>query len=182
MGSNKLLLPLGDSTVIDQFLQTFPYHLFQKVILVTGDEQIGKIAHIYDVTISYNHNPATGKSGSIHCGLAESTARDGVMFTVADQPFLTQDIFRTILEYFNRNSQSIVYPAVNGAPRNPVIFSTAFRNDLEVLRGDSGGRILFDQYPDKALAVPFDSADEFMDIDTPQTYQEAVSRWNHKTS
>lgn len=177
MGSNKLLLPLGDSTVIDQLLQTFPYHLFQKVILVTGDEQIGKIAHTYDVTISYNHNPASGKSGSIHCGLAESTARDGVMFTVADQPFLTQDIFRTILEYFRQNNQTIVYPEVNGVPRNPVIFPAVFLNDLEELRGDSGGRTLFDQYPDKTLAVPFDSADDFMDIDTPQTYQDVVSRW-----
>ncbi len=44
MGCNKLLLPLGDSTVVEQFLGRFPYALFQKVIVVYGDRQVAAIA------------------------------------------------------------------------------------------------------------------------------------------
>lgn len=178
MGSNKLLLPLGDSTVIDQFLKTFPYQLFQKVILVTANEEVGQIAKNHQTTICYNDNPAAGKSGSIQCGLTASTARDGIMFTVADQPFLTQEVIRKILDCFSSNHRRIVYPEVDGTPGNPVIFPTAFRANLMALQGNSGGRTLCKQFADKTLAVPFESAEIFMDIDTPQTYQDAVARWN----
>ena len=92
MGCNKLLLPLGGSTVLDQFLSGFPYALFENVIVVHGEGEVAAIARRYPVVLCHNQNPEAGKSHSIHLGLSVSTAEDGVLFAVADQPLLTSGV------------------------------------------------------------------------------------------
>lgn len=52
MGSNKLLLPLGKSTVIGSFLESFPYELFQEVILVYSDDRVKAAVSHLPVTVS----------------------------------------------------------------------------------------------------------------------------------
>ncbi len=182
MGTNKLLLPLGETTVIDQFLKTFPYHFFSSVIVIASDEQVTEIARKHTVKVCNNNNPAAGISGSIRHGLAASKATDGFLFTVADQPFLTHEIFQKLLTCFSADIRNIVFPEVNGTPRNPVIFPATLRADLLSLQGDNGGRTLYSRHPDITRSVQFNSAEDFLDIDTPQTYQEAVVRWNQTNS
>jgi molybdenum cofactor cytidylyltransferase len=178
MGCSKLLLPLGDSTVIGQFLSRFPYVVFQKVIVVYGDQQVASIARKYPAILCHNQNPEAGKSHSIQLGLSVSTAEDGIMFAVADQPLLTSGTIRTLVETFGReNSKKIVVPEVAGRPANPVIFPATCRSEFAELHGDSGGRQLIIKQPERVCYVPFASGEEFCDVDTPEKYQEVVAKW-----
>ena len=178
MGSNKLLLPLGNSTVIGQFLDRFPFALFKKVIVVYGDPLVGSIAREYPVLLCHNQNPEAGKSHSIQQGLTVSTAEGGIMFAVADQPLLTSNTIKTLLEIFGKNkSKKIVVPEVAGKPANPVIFPATCRGEFAELHGDSGGRQLFIKQQERVCYVSFASGKEFCDVDTPEKYQQILANW-----
>ncbi len=178
MGCNKLLLPLGDSTVIGQFLGRFPFALFQEVIVVYGDPQVGAIAREYPVQSCHNKNPEAGKSHSIQLGLAMSTAEGGVMFAVADQPLLTSGSIKILLEkFYKENAKKIIVPNVAGKPANPVIFPASCRAEFAELHGDRGGRQLLIKQPDRVCYLPFAARDEFCDVDTPEKYQHVLAKW-----
>ena len=178
MGCNKLLLPLGNSTVIDQFLCRFPYAHFQKVIVVYCDQQVATIAGNYPTTLCYNQYAKAGKSHSIQLGLSASTAEDGVMFAVADQPLLSCDTILKLVKIFSKNnSTKIVVPKVAGRPANPVIFPASCRSGFADLQGDSGGRQLILRQPERVCYVSFASEDEFCDVDTPENYQKILVKW-----
>lgn len=176
-GTNKLLLPLGDATVLGRFLARFPFTYFESVIVVYHDEQVAAIAEKFPVTRCCNDNPELGKSRSIRLGLAATEANNGVMFTVADQPLLTPVTLCRLVEVFCDNPDKIVLPEVNGSPANPVTFPADLRPELQKLQGDCGGRQILRRYPERVRAVPFSSGHEFFDIDTPAMYQEAVEQW-----
>ena len=179
MGCNKLLLPLGKSTVVEQVLSRFPYALFQKVIFVYSDRQVAAIAGKYPVALCHNQSPQAGKSNSIQLGLSMCTADDGIMFAVADQPLLTGATIRTLVEMFCRlDCKKIIVPEVAGRRANPVIFPVSCRREFAELRGDSGGRQLIARELGRVCAVPFTTGDEFCDVDTPEKYQQIVKKWS----
>ncbi len=179
MGCNKLLLPLGGSTVLGQFLSGFPYDLFENVIVVHGERDVAAIARRYPVVLCHNHNPEAGKSHSIQLGLSVSTAEDGILFAVADQPMLTGGVIASLIEiFYKKKCQKIIVPKVQGVPANPVIFPATCRDELAVLQGDSGGRQLLGRQPDRVCYIPFASGKEFCDIDTPEQYHRVVAEWS----
>lgn len=177
MGGNKLLLPLGHTTVIGHFLSCFPYELFEKVILVFSDERVKEIGKKYPVEICYNTTPEHGKSHSIQIGLQASEAEDGTMFFVADQPLLQASTIAKLVVEFKHNKDAIVVPSVHGKTANPVIFPSDCRTALLRLKGDCGGRQIVWQNLHRVSFISFDSEDEFVDIDTLPIYKKVINQW-----
>lgn len=177
MGENKLLLPLGDATVLEQFLRTFPYELFQQVILVVADQRVGALGGQFPLTICQNDAPEKGKSHSIRLGLGGVDQHHGVMFLVADQPLLKNKTIQRLVQVFAEDMSRIVVPEARGQGRNPVIFPQAMRSELNTLQGDDGGRLLIARYPQLVRPVRFDDAGQFVDIDGVDTYHHIKNQW-----
>lgn len=177
MGENKLLLPLGDSSVMHIFLGNFPYEIFREVIVVVADERVAAIGREFPVTLCRNTNPEQGKSHSIRLGLAASAATDGILFAVADQPFLQGSTIRKLVDVFCKEKNRIVVPEVLGLLRNPVLFPACLRAELLGLHGDAGGRMVIKQHPELVRCVPFADEAQFVDIDTPDAYNEVIDLW-----
>ncbi len=177
MGSNKLLLPLGHSTVLGQFLHRFPFDLFEKMIVVYSDKSVAKVAEQFPVELCHNKSPETGKSHSIQLGLKACRTKNAIMFFVADQPLLQQTTIKKLVRLSEKNPDHIILPEVNGTPRNPVVFPPEFNYELNVLQGDCGGREVIKNNPGKIVRQSFHSADEFEDIDTVEMYQKIVDQW-----
>ena len=182
MGENKLLLPLGDMPVIELFLAKFPYELFQTVCLVVADEGVATIGREFPLVLCRNDRPEEGKSYSIRLGLTACKAKDGILFAVADQPFLQATTVQKLVDVFRQEKSRIVLPKVNNTPRNPVIFPACLRGELQGLRGDSGGRRVIRKHPEQVRYVFFDDESQFVDIDTPDMYRQAKIKWLQKTS
>lgn len=180
MGTNKLLLPLGNSTVISQFLGQFPFAQFENVIVIYHDQQVADIARTFPLSLSHNDNPRAGKSHSIKLGLAATNSLNGILFAVADQPLLKPDSISRLIDTFCDNLQRIVLPEVNGSLANPVIFPAELRSELQEMEEDQGGRELIRRYPERILSVPCVSEHEFYDIDTLAMYQTVVALWNQE--
>jgi len=176
-GVNKLLLPLGGKPVITRVLDNFPFVLFTRTVIVFSHPEVRDIASVYPLLPVYNATPERGQSGSIRLGLEACEDADGTLFLVADQPLLKQVTIVTLAEAFRDNPEAIVIPQANGSSRNPVFFPRACLPQLKSLDGDTGGRVVIRQNPERLITVQFDDPEEFTDIDTPETYARLSRNW-----
>ena len=141
----------------------------EKKILVTQPSQERFILegrnHGYEIAL--NADPALGISESIRIGLrkAGSGHTDGFLFSVADQPFLSDKTVIKILERFAKDPSKIVAPAAAGMKGNPVVFPAAFYEELCRLQGDSGGKQIIRRHPESVATIEADEK-ELRDIDT----------------
>ena len=69
------------------------------------------------------------------------------------------------------HAKGIVIPIFQGRQGNPVIFSAGFFSQLRQLKGDVGGRVLFNAYPEASCRVPVETCGVCFDLDTPEDYQ-----------
>ena len=69
----------------------------------------------------------------------------------------------------------IVLPTVDQQRGHPVVFSRTFRNDLLLLRGDTGARSILERYPEAVDEIPVSDPGILLDIDTKDDLQDIAS-------
>jgi molybdenum cofactor cytidylyltransferase len=170
MGTNKLLLPFSGTTLVEKFLDSFPFSAFHETIIVVADDAVFSRVDKYPISICFNNCQDEGQSRSVELGLGRSCAKDGVMFFVADQPLLRSATIKKLITKFREYPMSIIVPRVNGKNRNPVIFPHIFREELAALQGDVGGKEVMKKHIKEVVYLDFDDIHEFTDVDTPAQY------------
>jgi molybdenum cofactor cytidylyltransferase len=172
MGENKLLLPFKESSIIEEFLKTFPYNIFDKVILVYSDNSIAKIAMKFPLKLV--ENKTNYKGNTIKLAQSELMDIKATMYFVADQPLLTIKTIKKLVSEFVKNSDKIIIPAVTNKTFNPVIFPLSTYNDLINLENNQSGKAILQKHNDKINYVYFDDEKEFMDIDEKKDYEALI--------
>jgi molybdenum cofactor cytidylyltransferase len=110
-----------------------------------------------------------GMGTSIACGVRQLVALDAsldaALILVCDQPALDATVLRTFLHAAVVDRASI-HLADYGSERGPpVIFPSAFFDELLALRGDSGAREIHRRHADAVHTVAFPGG--AVDVDTP---------------
>ena len=174
MGSQKLLLPLGTSTIIEQAIDNLLNSRVDEVIVVLGhraEEVVTKIGR-KPLRIVVNPHYQQGMSTSIIAGLnlIDSNAK-AVMIALADQPAISSKTIDKLIEEFQRHNKGIAIPVYQGNRGHPVIFSIKYKSALLKLTGDVGGRGIIEKHRDDILEIPVDSKDINVDIDALSDYK-----------
>ncbi len=171
MGENKLLLDLNGKPLIEYLLEALPYDLFHTVIVVLANDTASIVERKnYRIESIINTTPERGQNFSITLGLRNSPFSIGYCFFVADQPFISRKTIEALAHTFLDNPHKIVIPQVEGQNGNPVFFPSCCRQELLELRGDSGGKTVIKNHPEKVLLFPCNNRQEFFDIDTPEEF------------
>lgn len=194
MGTNKLLLEYRGMTFIENTLEKVLKENFYEFAIVTSDKKVKKKAQDYmknletdekKIYIIDNKKSEKGQSESIKIGLKTLGKCDGYMFFSCDQPFLTSDTIKKILQNFR--TKGITIPEYNGKRSLPVIFGENFKDELLKLEGDTGGKTVISNHQDKIKIVEIENPYEGKDIDTKEDYemlkkgeQDVYSRNNNK--
>ncbi len=180
LGRNKLLLPLGDETVIRKTAKAVLAAAVSDVILVTGHEEALVKQAVRGLNVRLKHNPryAQGQSTSMVAGVeAASEAADAYLFVLGDQPLLTPGIVNDMISLYqtSRPDTLVVAPAFEGRRGNPTLFSAFLRNELLQTSGDAGGRGIIQRLekesPGKIVFLHLPNDDIFLDIDTEKDYE-----------
>ncbi len=121
-----------------------------------------------------------GMGSSIAAGIAalgpaaQGNECAGALVVPGDMPGLTPALVRRLTEAFERNAAArIVYAALDGAQRNPVLWPRRLFPELAALAGETGGKAILARHPGDAVAVAA-TASEVADIDTPDD----LARWS----
>ncbi|MBA3008957.1 MAG: nucleotidyltransferase family protein [Proteobacteria bacterium] len=168
----KQLLPLGGRAVLAHVVENALAAGLDPIILVLGHQaqEIMAAMDVSQVRVVVNPLYRTGMAGSVRAGLgAVPSFCDGAMFLLGDQPLVDKAVLLKLIKAFT--GSNIVIPAFEGRQGNPVIFGAGFFSQLQQLKGDRGGRVLFDAYPDHIRQVPVETDSVCFDLDTPEDYE-----------
>jgi len=176
MNRNKLLLSLGEETILERVIKAAKNSSLDEIILVYNNEDVKKIAEKHGVTTVYNENPDKGQSESMKLGIINANKKTkGYMFIVGDQPFLNSNTINTIINTFKHGNKYIVVPMYNNKRGNPTIFTSELKEALLDVEGDKGGRGVIKEYQGQVVFVPIDDYKLGLDIDTWEEYQKIMN-------
>ena len=183
IGSNKLLYRLNGKCMYRYGLEVvaalWQKGLLDTIVIVTQYEEI-----IYDMEAHFpymktvnNPHPEAGISGSIRlgveklieleekCGKTGSRKREGCMFAVADQPYLTRESLENMVETWEVSKKGILVSENAGRMGNPVIFAYKYYEELKKLEGDVGGKCVLKKHLDDVQMFEM-PASELKDLDS----------------
>ncbi len=174
-GAPKQLLTWRGEPIIRHVARVALEGRLSPVIVVLGSsaEQIAPAINDLPLRIVINNGWENGMSSSIVTGLNEVKNEVGaIVFIQADQPQCPPALICTLSEAHQASMSPIIAPH-NGEQRgNPVLFDASTFDDLAGLKGDTGGRAVFDRYPIEW--VNWQDRGILLDIDTPEDYHELL--------
>jgi CTP:molybdopterin cytidylyltransferase MocA len=117
-----------------------------------------------------NEKWETGIAGSIHAGLGALNALapevEGVLILSCDQPRLTAEHLRALMDTFDSQGQPIIVASFYAGTRGvPAVFPRAYFSELRALRGDKGARALLKEPTGPLIAIDFEGGE--VDVDVP---------------
>ncbi len=173
MGKLKQLMPLGDSTIVEQTIDNLLNSKVNEVIIVLGHkaEEVMKAIVARPVKVIVNPFYQQGMGTSIVTGLnLVSDEAQAVMLALGDQPFVDSQTINKLVDEFNSHNKGIAIPVYQSRRGRPVIFAIGYKNELLALKGDIGGREIIDRHPDDVLEVAVNCEGVCVDIDTEESY------------
>ena len=177
MQTEKLLLVVDGTPMVERVIQAARESLLDEVVLVYQHEEVKRAGEKYHVKTVFNECADEGQSASIKIGLeAVNSGAEGFMFLVGDQPFINAVAINLLITAFKQHPQNIIIPVYNGRCGNPVLFPLTLKNDLLALEGDMGGRVLIEKMPDRIRLINIEDERVGADVDTEEDYKRISKR------
>lgn len=169
-GSNKLKAQVDGASLIRRALDAVPSGLV--TVVVSQYPEILTLAGEYGFEAVLNDQPGLGLSRSVRLGLEKLLDCDGVLFLVADQPWLKRDSAEALAALWAQNPGRIAAMAHGGVRGNPCLFPARFYPELLELTGDRGGSTVIRRHEDTLILLETDAL-ELADVDTPAALEQA---------
>ncbi len=182
MGSaNKLLLPFGETTLIERVVRTVRQSEAGDVIVVLGHEadRVRAVLEGRHVTVVENDRYPEGMTTSIHAGVrAASPEAAGFMICLSDLPLIEPEELNRLIAAFEQaardDERPIVVPTFESRRGNPVLFSAFYKPELLDHKGLMGCKEIVKQNPHHVLEVAMATDHVLRDVDTMEAYQRLV--------
>lgn len=181
MGGNKLLLNWNGKPIIAHVIDKIAGMGFAETILVTGYEAAkikAALGNRADLKIIEAPDHAMGMAASLKAGIkALKPATDAALVILGDMPQISDDLLkRLVAAYQPREGRAIALPVADGKRGNPVLFDRRFFADILQLEGDVGARHIIGSNAEFVAEIPAPSQEIFVDVDTPEAYQELLTK------
>ncbi|NUQ26607.1 MAG: nucleotidyltransferase family protein [Saprospiraceae bacterium] len=178
---NKLLLPLGDSTVLQQTLAAALASEVDEVWVVTGHESERVEAVLQPLGVHFVYNPAyeKGMTSSIQAGVRASGINTGAyLICPGDMPYLKPAHINLLIQQFNAldGQPGILAPVHNGKRGHPVLFSKHFRDEILAHTDPDGCKGIIQRHAGQLMLVEVENEGILHDIDTPEAYTSARNK------
>lgn len=178
---NKLLLPLGEATLIERVVGAVCQSEADEVIVVLGHEarRIRAALDGHDVLFAENDRYREGMTTSIQTGVrTASPDAAGFLICLSDLPLIEPDELNQVIAAFTQNADDderrIVVPTYQGRRGNPVLFSAFYKPDIVAHRGLTGCKEIVKENAHHVLDVPMTTDHILRDVDTMDAYQRLV--------
>ena len=178
MGRPKLLLPWGDSTVIETVLSVLdhPSVVARVVVVRAGNASLGETvrgAGGYIVTPTVE---PTDMCASVRCAL-ETIQRefspqndDGWMLIPADHPTLDRGLIDTLLAAWEQDRPLILVPRAGDRRGHPTLFRWSLAHEVAQIPSDCGLNWLLSEHAADVSELPVSGTAAVTDLDTPEDY------------
>jgi molybdenum cofactor cytidylyltransferase len=176
MGTQKLLLPFGETTVVEAVVATARGSRVDRVIVVLGSDadEVRKKLETSGAAFTINEAYARGMLSSVQAGLKALGGDAGAaVVMLGDQPFLPAMVVDAVIEAYRTNGKGIVIPVFRGRRGHPVLVDMKYRDEVLGLDPADGLRQLMHAHPGDIHEIDVDDANILRDMDTPEDYRAA---------
>ena len=183
MATQKLLLPYRGRTIIGHVVDEVLGSRVDRTLVVTGEDQERVTASLdRAVTFVPNPDPEGDMLSSVRCGVrAVPAGCDAVLILLGDQPAVTGEVIRSIVEARRLHGDSIIVPVYGGRRGHPILIPMRYAREVLTAHDGVGLRGLLMAHPDAVLEVPVDVPGVLEDIDTPEDYRAASGDGDSKS-
>ncbi len=179
MGAPKLLLPLGEKTIIETVVDEILRSKADQTLVVLGAEREkikSKIAN-RPVMIVVNPRFQEGMLSSIQVGFdALPRKTEAVVICLGDQPFIPSSVMDKLIEAFQNTRRGIILPVYKKKRGHPSLIDIKYRQEVKKLSPDIGLRALVHDHPQDLLEVKVDTPHILKDIDKPEDYMRELKK------
>ena len=178
MGCQKLLLPIGNSTMVEKVLDNLRGSGFSRVCAVFSQETDLAVSASREWLIrGINTAPERGQSSSLQIGLEMVPTGEDFCIMLGDLPFAQAADIRALREKFAEMPQdkTCMTPCRDGVFGHPMFYRSIWKKRLSSALGDSGGKKILLEYNEEILRVETPDG-HFRDIDTPREYEASIEK------
>jgi CTP:molybdopterin cytidylyltransferase MocA len=171
-GGTKALATLGGQPLVLHALRALHGAGVDEMIVVTGhDAEAVESVLPPSVRVVRNDAYRDGQSTSLAAALHSlSDDSEAAVILMADQPGITADDVRALIDGFRRTRQAIVRLRYLDGP-GPALLSREIYAEAGHLHGDAGARVLMASHPEWVQEVPIDRVVP-LDVDTPEDLEQ----------
>lgn len=180
MGSPKMLLPWGDTTILEHIISVFANAGVDDILVVTGGAHelvkvvIQECQKKYPVQSVYNQDYMAGNMlSSIQCGLRQLTdTNTGVaMIGLGDQPQIQERSVRLLCAAYLQTQSPLVVPSFQMRRGHPWLVARSLWDELLELNQAQTPRDFLNTHAKDIFYVDMDTPSILADLDTPEDYR-----------
>jgi len=184
MGTNKLVLPFGERTVLAQVISVLQSCPLGEIVVVTGhehekvEEMLGRYPGRKGSGFRFVYNPdyATGEMlSSIQAGLVamrEASHCDAALIVLGDQPLIERRIVEQVIAAHKPGT--VVIPSFNRRGGHPILIDRACWSEVLTLPLNANLREALRAHTDWLRYVEVDRETILRDVDMPEDYSRMV--------
>jgi molybdenum cofactor cytidylyltransferase len=164
-GAPKQLAELDGMPLLEHSVRRLTAAPVERVVVVLGSsaDEIVATVNLHGADTIVCSRWEEGQSASLACGLAALAACEAVVVTLGDQPRVSPDAIRRVIDA--RNGAAAVRATYGGSPGHPVLLEQELFEPLRNVSGDKGARNLLLSV--QVLDIPCDDLGGGADVDTP---------------
>jgi molybdenum cofactor cytidylyltransferase len=169
MGGAKHLIEIEGVAMLERVLRSLAGSrvVGVRVVLRPGDAAGCELVEGLGFAWTLAAEPEHGRAASVRAGVESvDPAAAGLLFALADQPYLLPTDFDSVVSAFEADPQAIVRATYAGEPGSPVLFARRFFPELQSLSPGQGGRAVAMRHPEALQSVAIDP-DRGRDLDRP---------------
>lgn len=179
MGTQKLLLPFGETTVVEAVVRTALDSRLDRALAVLGSDRdaIRIKLEPFGVEFAVNEDFAKGMLSSVQTGfLALPADAEAAVVMLGDQPFLPARVIDAVIEAYRASGKGIVVPAFRGRRGHPILIGLEYRDEVLGLDPEEGLRQLIRAHPEDLFEADVEDANILRDMDQPEDYAGELKR------
>jgi molybdenum cofactor cytidylyltransferase len=175
LGQSKQLLSWGDSTLMGSVLSNVLSADTDKIFVVLGAyrNEIKDKIDLSQANILINENWQSGLGNSIALAAREIDKNhpdiNGVLFVLADQPFISSSHLNAIIKLHNEEKEAIIMTRKESYRGVPVLFPRKFFSELMLLSNDEGAKQIINRNKNQVREVV--TQNDITDIDNLESYK-----------
>lgn len=175
MGQPKMLLPWGETTVLQNVISTFQRAGIEDILVVTGGahRQVEDIVNKSGAHHNFNKEYSNSEMlSSIQCGLVNmATQAQAALIGLGDQPQVREGTVRLICETFRSKRSKVVVPSFQMRRGHPWLVERSLWEELLKMKQPQSPRDFLNKYANEIQYVEVDNPSILADLDTPEDYQ-----------
>ena len=177
MGSPKLLLPWGNSTVLEHIISTLQRAGVEDILVVTGGAraQVDELAKVHGARTIFNERYINGEMlESIQCGLGvQKPEVESTLICLGDQPQVQERSVRLLCEAYLQTQSPLVVPSFQMRRGHPWIVARALWAEVIAMQSAQTPRDFLNSHTKEIQYVEMDTPSILADLDTPEEYRTA---------